>query len=149
MSSLIALGKMKEFSVRHGHYYSVKGVVEKSDGRGKSIGFPTANIKVVAKEIPFKGVYAVEVKIDDKIYNGVANIGYAPTFNRKEFMAEVHIFDFSADLYGKTIEMFFIDFLREEKKFCSVDELVNQIKRDCESARKALEQSILNAPDGI
>ncbi len=138
MPSLIALGMVKQFAEKRGYYYSVKGVVEKADGRGKKIGFPTANIRIEADETPLRGVYAVKVRIGDSVYSGAANIGYAPTFSRNEFMAEVHIFDFSSDLYGQEIEIFFIDFLREERKFGSVSELVEQIKMDCERANEML-----------
>ncbi|MBI4170951.1 MAG: riboflavin kinase [Candidatus Aenigmarchaeota archaeon] len=138
MQSLIALGKVREFSEKHGYYYSVRGIVRKGDARGKLLGFPTANIKVSADQMPLRGVYAVKVKIDDVIYKGVANIGYAPTFGRNEFMAEVHIFDFSADLYGQELGILFVDFIREEKKFDSADELVEQIREDCNNAREIL-----------
>ena len=138
MQSLIALGKMKEFAAEHGYYYSVKGAVVKNDGRGSRIGFPTANIKISSDETPLRGVYAVKVKVSGALYNGIANVGYAPTFGRNEFMVEVHIFCFSQDIYGKSIEILFVDFLREERKFDSVEQLVGQIRKDIEKAKEIL-----------
>ncbi len=138
MQSLITLGKVKEFAEQHGYYYSVKGAVVRNDGRGSTMGFPTANIVISGSETPLRGVYVVKVGIGSDIYNGIANIGYAPTFGRNEFFAEVHIFGFNQDIYGQQIEILFVDFLREERKFGSAEQLAGQIRKDCERAREIL-----------
>ncbi len=118
--------------------FSVKGLVEKGESRGSSIGFPTINIAVSDREIQLRGVYAVRINIGHNVYDGVANIGYAPTFSRKEFMVEVHIFSFSGDIYGKEVEVSFVSFLRDEKKFSGVGELKEQIAKDISKAREIL-----------
>ena len=113
----------------------VKGIVEKGENRGKSIGFPTVNINTSSIKKP-DGVYAVLVKTDRKILKGVANLGMAPTFGRKERFLEVHLFDFAENLYGKEIEVFFVKFIREEKKFPSAKDLIVQIQKDYKIAKE-------------
>ena len=113
----------------------IKGKVARGAGRGATFGFPTANIPVKTR---LNGVYAVRVKIDVS-YDGVANIGYAPTFGRRQKQLEVHIFGFSQNITGKTIEVTLVKKLREEKKFSSVEDLVKQIKEDVKRAKAILE----------
>jgi riboflavin kinase/FMN adenylyltransferase len=113
--------------------YKVSGVVIKGSQIGNRIGYPTANIDVQGKYCLVKnGVYAVIIIIDNQRYLAIANYGYNPSFNMVEKpRLEVHIFDFNSDIYGKKVEVEFIDFIREEIKFPSVDEFLKQLKEDC------------------
>ncbi len=126
-----------------GHWWEVDGEVIKGDQRGRTIGFPTANIPITHYHQPKLGVYAVRVGLtgDDGAtswVNGVANFGKRPTFDKKDILLEVHLLDFDGDLYGQRIRVAFVDFIRAEKKFSGIDELEEQIKRDEQSAREIL-----------
>ncbi len=99
------------------------------------MGFPTANL-VIPKNIiePASGVYSGTVEIDGKIYHSVINVGKRPTFgDLVKDIIEAHVLDFSGDIYNKTIEVSFLRKIRDEKKFSSLDELKEQIRKDCES----------------
>jgi riboflavin kinase/FMN adenylyltransferase len=111
------------------------------DGRkrgGKLLGFPTANLALQDELCPKAGIYAVTVLYDSRIVSGVANIGYSPTFDDHIFTVEVHILDFNKNIYGKSIKVNFIERLRDEIKFDSIDALSEQIRRDVSHARKIL-----------
>lgn len=103
---------------------------------GRLLGFPTANLSLIDELTPKPGVYAVEVLIGDHTYNGLTNIGYNPTFNNGQFSVETHVLDFSEDLLGKTIRINFIERLRDEKAFESIEALAEQIGGDILRARK-------------
>jgi len=120
--------------------YALKGLVERGEGRGRGIGFPTANLLLTAPYVlPRTGVYAVRASVQDVPYDGVMNIGVKPTFGeRTDPTIEVHLFDFSGDLYGRTMRVELIAFLRPERKFSSAGELAAQIRRDAEEARHLL-----------
>ncbi|MCP3924127.1 MAG: bifunctional riboflavin kinase/FAD synthetase [Desulfobacterales bacterium] len=121
-------------------YYQIRGKVEKGRNRGgKLLGFPTANIKLHDELCPLKGVYAVTVECESGNFNGVANIGYSPTFDDHIFTVEVHLLDFDSDLYNKRIRVNFIERLRAEIKFSSIDDLIEQINKDIGLARKIFE----------
>ena len=124
-----------------GDYWTVKGEVIKGDQRGRQIGFPTANISMEGWIEPLFGVYAVKVSIDGLLYKGVANLGIRPTFGQSSPLLEVHLFDYSGDLYGNDIVISFIDFIREEKKFDGIEALKKQIEID---STKAIELIIEN-----
>jgi riboflavin kinase/FMN adenylyltransferase len=124
-----------------GDDYSFEGIVVTGDRRGNTIGFPTANVKVsdVHKLIPKNGVYFVKVMIENDEYFGMMNIGTRPTVSTgNEIFIEVNIFDFNKDVYGKKIKVVLKDYIRDEKKFNSLDELVNQLNRDKEECKKHL-----------
>jgi riboflavin kinase/FMN adenylyltransferase len=121
-----------------GRYYSIEGKVVDGFKKGSVIGFPTANIDTSYDLIPHTGVYAVRTLIDNEIYDGVANVGFNPTFHRDRLSVEVHIFNFSSDIYGKELEVFFIKRLRDEVEFGSVDKLKIQIEKDVDVSRKIL-----------
>ncbi len=136
---------LKEGDVEHaarllGRHYAITGVVIKGDGRGRTIGFPTANIAPKHSIMPANGVYAVKISARDKCYDGVANVGLRPTFDQKDFTLEAHIFDFNEDLYGEEISICFIRRIREEKKFLNVEALIKQINADIETAKNILTQ---------
>ncbi|MCA0754082.1 bifunctional riboflavin kinase/FAD synthetase [Paenibacillus sp. N4] len=121
-----------------GRPYEISGLVVHGDGRGRTIGFPTANLQFQHPYIaPRLGVYAITAWIGDKSYPGVMNHGMKPTFNKQNVqpVMEAHLFDFEGDIYGKPIRIQFRSFIREERKFSSVDELIKQIEADSNEAR--------------
>ena len=138
---LLIEGEVEYASRLLGRPYAITGVVVKGDGRGKLLGFPTANIASKHMIVPSDGVYAVRIFARDKYYDGVVNIGMRPTFNKYETTIEVHIFNFNEDLYGEEISLFFIKRIRDEKKFANVEELISQIRKDIKIARSALASS--------
>ncbi len=115
-----------------GRSYEVSGEVIEGSKLGRKLGFPTANLRLGDQQVPKEGVWVVEV---DGKYKGVSNLGLKPTVGGDEKLLEVHLFDFEGDLYGKTLRVRFVRFIREEKKFASVDELKEQIARDAGEAR--------------
>lgn len=117
-----------------GRNYSITGKVMHGKQIGKTIGFPTANINLNQYISPIKGVYAVKVKVGDKTYKGIANIGTNPTVNGNEPRLETFIFDFNEQIYGERIIVEFISKIRSEKKFSSLDELKKQIEQDQKTA---------------
>lgn len=124
-----------------GRRYSIRGKVVTGDQRGRTIGFPTANIEPDEPYVtPIQGVYAVKALVKGLYYDGVMNVGVKPTFTTGEFRPtwEVHLFDFADDVYGETVTVELVAFLRKERKFSSIDELVAQINRDAEAAKLKL-----------
>ena len=118
-----------------GYDYKIRGKVVRGYGNGKKFGYPTANIDTNDYVIPKKGVYAVKVIVDGKIYGGMANIGNHPTVSEvKQLLLEVNIFDFDKDIYGKVIEVMFLYYMRDEVKFSSIDELIHQMDIDRKNA---------------
>lgn len=137
---LLSEGKIEEAEALLGQPYHIEGMVKHGQRRGHTLGFPTANISLSKLFPPLYGVYAVRVKIDgqDKIYNAVANLGIKPTFGVNEPILEAHLFDTSQNLYGKRLCVEFMEFIRKEKKFLSLDDLKKQIIMDCDTARDIL-----------
>ncbi len=126
---------------RLGRPYRLEGEVVYGDQRGRTIGFPTANIAVWGEQyLPQKGVYAGWVHLGDETFMAVANIGNRPTFNGGYVTVEAHILDFDRDIYGQHLIFDLITFLRPEKKFGGIDELVAQIKQDVVAGREFLVQ---------
>ena len=114
-----------------GRPYAVLGKVVPGQKMGHMVGFPTANIDAAGLQLPPDGVYAVRVRIGDKAFNGIANLGIRPTVSQdSKRVLEVHLFEFEGDLYGMDVEVGFLRFVRGEKKFDSVDNLRAQISRD-------------------
>ena len=125
-----------------GRTWTIEGRVEQGDKRGRQIGFPTANIGLGDYLRPAKGVYVIRAKIDHgekkEHYVGIANLGTRPTFDKKDILLEVHLFDFQANLYGKHMEVTFLHFLRPEQKFSDIEALKTQISLDCQQAKDIL-----------
>ena len=117
--------------------WTIQGMVKKGRQVGKKIGFPTCNIEIEDYVLAKPGVYAVKVlrKNNDKYLKGIANLGYRPTFNQKKILLEVHLFNFSGNLYNKLLSVEFIKFIRKEKKFRNVKKLRAQIKKDLNIAK--------------
>ncbi len=115
-----------------GHKYFIIAKVIHGDKKGRAIGFPTINVN--RKNVPFNGVYAVNVIFDNKLYQGVANIGNRPTLNGTEERLEVHIFNFNKEIYGEQVKVIFKAKIRDERKFSDINELKKQIAKDCKLA---------------
>ncbi len=136
---VVMSGKVDEAYHLLGRYYQINGTVVTGRNRGgKLLGFPTANINLQDELCPKTGVYAVTAEFRGKQYNGVANIGYSPTFEDKIFTVEVHLLDFKEYIYGENIRIHFISRIRDEKKFSGIEDLTNQIKSDIQTARALL-----------
>jgi riboflavin kinase/FMN adenylyltransferase len=130
-------GRVSEAKQLLGRNYQIRGeVIKGKDRGGPLLGYPTANLRLVDELIPKEGVYIVTVDLDGKIYQGLTNIGYNPTFKDKTLSVEAHIFDLSADILKKKIKINFISHLRDEITFASVKELSKQISRDIKQARE-------------
>jgi riboflavin kinase/FMN adenylyltransferase len=137
--TLLGAAKMREVTRLLGRAYAVSGRVERGFQRGRTIGFPTANLRPRADLLLPNGVYAVTVDLDEKTsVAGVANVGMNPTFGNNRRTIEAHLFDYSADLYGKRLRVSFIEHIREERKFPSVPDLIRQIQEDANRARVVL-----------
>lgn len=130
---LLGEGNIKRVNKLLGRKLSVKGIVGDGDKRGRTIGFPTANLFVTPDYLlPKDGAYAVEVYYDSKKYIGMANLGSVPTFNddKSKRSLEVHILDFDKMIYGETITLKWGEFIRDEQKFSSIDHLIEQLNKD-------------------
>ena len=128
---LLAAAQIDQVNRLLGYTYSVSGVVEHGNAIGATIGFPTANIRLdSAKQLPASGVYSVVAHVNGVEYKALANIGTNPTVGNDHLSLEVHLLDFQGDLYDQPLTISFLHFLREEKKFASLDELKNQITAD-------------------
>jgi len=134
--ALVCGGEVTEAAGLLGRPYVIRGEVVVGDKRGRSIGFPTANVMPDADAvIPARGVYAGFVHFGEQEYVACTNVGVAPTFGRAESRVEAYLLDFEGDLYGRTVDVGFTRRIRGEKKFSGVDELKHQIQRDVEEAR--------------
>ena len=131
-------GRLNEVNKLLNRKWSIEGKVQRGKQLGKKIGFPTANIDIKEYVLACPGVYAVRAKIikSSKYLKGIANLGYRPTFNGKKILLEVHLFNFSRNLYNKYLTVDFLRFIRKEKKFKNVDQLRKQIKTDLLIAKK-------------
>lgn len=126
-----------------GRQFSIGGTVVAGHHRGTAMGYPTANIRTDKDLIPASGVYAVKVKLDDTFYDGACNIGNNPTFDNNDTTIEVFVFDFSGNLYGQELRIYFFERIRDQHKFTGIDELKNAIDRDVAKCREILARSAL------
>ena len=131
-------GQIEHANAALGYEYSLSGSVIKGDQRGSQIGFPTANMNVDNNiQIPKNGVYKVNVFLNEIFYEGIMNIGHKPTVSEGTRLSlEVHIFDFNDDIYDADLTVYFKKFIRDEIKFSSIDELIQQISKDIEEINK-------------
>jgi riboflavin kinase/FMN adenylyltransferase len=136
-------GRPEEAARLLGHWWTLEGHVAPGDRRGRTIGFPTANLKLERVLQPAFGVYAARARIHggEKVHDGVANFGLRPMFALPSPLLEVHLFDFSGELYGELLEVELIAFLRSEMKFDGLAALKTAIKADCEIAKALLKQA--------
>ncbi len=147
-SLLVSSTKIRAF-LMEGHVYgaqlllqrpfSISGHVAVGVGRGRQLGFPTANIDTINELVPRPGVYACRLKLPEGMFNGVVNVGYRPTFgDTEDKLIEVFLFDFKEDIYLRQVELFFYKRIRAERKFATVDALIEAIKVDEKMAREIL-----------
>jgi riboflavin kinase/FMN adenylyltransferase len=134
----ILAGDVKAAAILLGRHFNLSGTVIHGHHRGGDMGIRTANIAPQKALIPANGVYAVIVALGKKRYQGVLNIGFNPTFGDQKLSVEVHMLNLDQDIYGKCLNIFFIERIRDEKKFDSVEKLIEQIKQDIELGRKLL-----------
>ena len=134
----LQIGKLESANRLLNRKWSIEGKVQKGKQIGKKIGFPTANIDIKNYVQACPGVYAVKIKINKskKYLKGIANLGFRPTFNGKKILLEVHLFNFSGNLYNKHLTVEFLKFIRNEKKFKNSDQLKKQIINDLSVAKK-------------
>ena len=139
---LLGSGKPREAAVLLGRFWEIEGRVERGDARGRSVGFPTANLMLDDYLRPAPGVYAVRAGIEEEgrtvWHDGVANLGQRPTFGGSDLRLEAHLFDFDRDLYGSHLRIALIEHLRPERKFPGIDALKAQIAADAAKARALL-----------
>ncbi|NLV88070.1 MAG: bifunctional riboflavin kinase/FAD synthetase [Tissierellia bacterium] len=130
---LISVGKIEETTKKLGRPYSFLGKVIPGSNRGNKLGFPTANIELIDNYVvPKTGVYVTNTIIDNKRYISATNIGYNPTFNENVLKIETHILDFEDKIYGKIIEIEFLEFMRDDIKFDDPEDLIDQMRLDIE-----------------
>lgn len=141
--SLVSSGQIAEAVELLGHPYRVRGVVATGAARGRTIGFPTANLESIATLLPPDGVYAGVCTVDETTYPAAINLGSNPTFGESARKFEVHLLDFSGDLYGRTLDVDLLARVRDVVRFGSSDALKQQLKQDLEAVR-----SLANAVAG-
>ena len=134
---LISQGDVKNANKMLDRNYNMRGKVISGKGRGKKLGFATANLKSDIDYVsPKNGVYKTIVSCEGKDYKSITNIGTNPTFSDVGFSIETHIIDFDKDIYGDYIEVEFLDFVRKERKFNSIEELIEQVNKDIEEVNQ-------------
>jgi len=134
---LLGEGRVDEAAALLGHHYFIDGTVTRGAGRGRELGFPTANLATCNELVPPAGVYATTVTIDNIVYPSITNIGMRPTFGDVDRpIIETHVFEMSRDLYDSSLRLSFVQRLRDERAFPDVDALRAQIDADCRSARR-------------
>ena len=140
---LLQRGKLKNANKLLGRNWSIIGVVQKGRRIGKKLGVPTCNIDIKNYVIAKPGVYSVRVKVNNsnKIFKGIANLGYRPTFGEKKILLEVNLFNFSGNLYNKSLNVSFYNFIRSEKKFNNHQDLIKQIEKDLKQAKLDLKKN--------
>ncbi len=134
----LATGDMAEANALLGYRWFFESQVQHGDKRGRDLGYPTANLRMPEDCPLLQGIYSVKVKVGDDWYGGVASYGRRPTFDNGAALFEVYLFDFKGDLYGKTLRVHVVSYLRGEAKFDSANALITQMDRDSEEARAAL-----------
>jgi riboflavin kinase / FMN adenylyltransferase len=141
---LISEGRVDEAGALLGHPYTIDGKVVEGSHRGRGLGFPTANLATANELIPPHGVYATTVRLDGVIYPSITNVGVRPTFDEEpRTVIETHLLDVERDLYGRTLRLGFVQRLRDERRFETVDLLKAQVGADVQKARTLFEQMSL------
>ncbi len=144
---LVANGDVTLAAQLLGRYPMLRGIVVHGDHRGRELGFPTANLEVPDKKlIPANGIYAVRVRLGSEWHNGAASVGVRPTFGGGKRLVEVFILDFARWIYGEELQVYFIERLRDEEKFDSIQALLEQMARDVQNAREILGELNVGEP---
>ncbi len=138
--NLVQMGRVKDAAALLGRDFSASGEVIRGAGRGKRLGFPTANVDYGGRLVPLGGVYVVWVVVDDRCFYGVADIGTNPTFGDRHASLEVYILDFDDDIYSRVVEVGFIDRIRDEVKFPGPEQLTQQIRDDIRVAERIIKE---------
>lgn len=139
--NLVREGNMVKVGKFLGYNFYIEGQVKEGEGRGRQIGFPTANLDTDWDILPKVGVYATLAHVDGIVLNSITNVGYRPTFGNNELVIETHIFNFNEDIYKKRIEVEFVDRVRDEQKFNGPQALVEQIKKDVDRVNVILSKN--------
>jgi len=140
----LALGEFQKAAALLGRPYQISGRVIHGDKRGRTLGFPTANIALKRNNTPLAGIYAVRVHgLDGRTYAGVANVGTRPVFRGEKVLLETFIFDFDREIYGRRIRVEFLKHLRDERDFVSVEALCRQMEQDVQRAREFFRQQAM------
>lgn len=136
----LAAGEVRTATTYLGRFYSLPGTVVRGRQLGRTLGYPTANLDVTDRHklIPAPGIYAVQVKINQQLFGGMLSIGTNPTVGGTQQTIEVHIFDFTGDLYGQEITLLFVERLRDEEHYASLPALVAQLHQDKATALRVL-----------
>jgi riboflavin kinase/FMN adenylyltransferase len=132
---LLSEGRTRDVAACLGRPYVLEGKIIRGNARGKSIGFPTANLDCADQMLPAQGVYAGRCAVGEKMLAAAVSIGTNPTFNDNRLWTEAHLLDFSGDLYGQTLRLQLLDWIREQRTFASAEALVEQIQRDVARTR--------------
>lgn len=135
---LVAEGRVDEAGALLGRHYALDGVVVRGDGRGRQLGYPTANLETRNEQLPAWGIYATIAVIDGISHPAVTSVGIRPTIGDNRLMVETHLLDASLDLYGRPMRVAFVRRLREERAFPSLEALAAAIGDDCQAARLVL-----------
>jgi len=138
----IEKGNVKKAANFLGECFSIEGKIKEGERRGRTLGFPTANLETDWELFPKKGVYVTWANIKDKKYQGITNVGIRPTFGKNKLLIETHILAFNDEIYGDTLRVSFIDRIRDEKRFENVDVLIDQISQDVKKAKKVFQNPI-------
>ena len=139
---LTAYGRVRDAAICLGRAYALRGEVIKGHQRGRTIGIPTANLRVTDQLVPPDGVYAGRATVGGKTFAAAVSIGTMPTFGENQRQVEAHLIHFDADLYGQTLEVELTDWIREQSKFTSVDALKFQMRRDIAYAEERADRRV-------
>jgi riboflavin kinase/FMN adenylyltransferase len=131
---LVAEGRVDEAGALLGHHYFIDGEVIRGDGRGRTLGFPTANLRTANELVPANGIYATMVALGETWHRAVTSVGVRPTIGDGQFTIETYILDGTYDLYGQRLRVAFVQYLRPEAQFDGLDALKAQIAADCADA---------------
>ncbi len=138
---LIEEGMVRKAARFLGDSFSIEGIVKEGERRGRKLGFPTANVDTDWEMLPKRGVYVTWAHLGRERFESITNVGVRPTFDENKLLVETHIIDFKGDLYGKPIRIEFVDRLRDERRFESIDALVAQISRDVKRTKEIFSEA--------
>jgi riboflavin kinase / FMN adenylyltransferase len=148
--ALLSGGEVRQATRLLGRPYSLRGQVVVGDKRGRRLGFPTANVLPDPRAlVPGRGVYAGHAWVGKERYGACTNVGVAPTFDRQDSRVETYLLGYEGNLYGKIVDVTFVERLRPEKRFSGLDELIEQISRDVAEARKVVGEDVIDARGNI
>jgi riboflavin kinase/FMN adenylyltransferase len=131
---LVGNGRVRDVAICMGRPFSLEGLVVEGFRRGRTIGVPTANLRIEDQLVPMEGVYAGRTEVDGKTYPAAVSIGHLPTFGSGVFQIEAHLIGFEGDLYGRRLRLEFVDWVRDQQKFPGVEALKAQLRQDIRAA---------------